>query len=112
MTFLRLLVLASLSACAPSEQALEPKDAKDVQLVKTDAPNTCKEVGDLVGEAPNGPDAESKAKKNLREKAALMGANFVRWDAMQISEDPARTTITGTAYLCPACPAATRSPSP
>src|ERR1019366_3928167 len=79
-----------------------PKDAKDVQLVKTEPPHTCKEIGDLVGEAPNGPDAESKAKKSLREKAAQMGANYVRWDAPQISEDPARTTITGTAYLCPA----------
>ena len=72
-------------------------------------PSTCKEVGDLGGEAPNGPDAESKAKKNLREKAAQMGANFVRWDALQISEDPPRTTITGTAYICPA---ASPSPSP
>jgi len=31
-----------------------------------------------------------------------MGANYVRWDALQISEDPPRTIITGTAYLCPA----------
>jgi hypothetical protein len=101
MTLLRLLLLASLSACAPSEQSPEPKSPNDVQLVKTVPPSTCKELGDLVGEAPNGPDAESKAKKNLREKAAQMGGNYVRWDTLQISEDPPRTTITGTAYLCP-----------
>lgn len=99
---LRLLLLASLAACAPSEQALEAKDAKDVQLMKTAPPSACKEIGDLVGEAPNGPDGESKAKKNLREKAAQMGGNYVRWDALQISEDPPRTTVSGTAYLCPA----------
>jgi len=110
MTLLRLLLLASLSACAPSEQSPEPKSPSDVQLVKT-VPSTCKELGDIAGEAPNGPDAEIKAKKNLREKAAQMGANYVRWDAPQISEDPARTTITGTAYLCPAASGAS-SPSP
>ena len=103
-------VLASLAGCAPSAQGLEPKDAKDVQLVKTQPSSTCKELGDLVGEAPNGPDAESKAKKNLREKAALMGGNYVRWDVLQISEDPPRTTITGTAYLCP--PSGSPTPSP
>ena len=103
MTLLRTtFLLASMAACAPAEQGVEAKDAKDVQLVKTEPPSTCKEVGDLVGEAPNGPDAESKAKKNLREKAAQMGANYVRWDALQIAEDPPRTTITRTAYLCPA----------
>ena len=92
------LLLVSLSACAPSEQGVEPKDPKDVQLMKTVPPSTCKEVGDLVGEAPNGPDAESTAKKNLREKAAQIGANYVRWEALQISEEPPRTTISGTAY--------------
>jgi hypothetical protein len=103
MTLLRTtLLLASLAACAPGEQGVEPKDPKDVQLVKTEPPNTCKEVGNLVGDAPNGPGAESKAKRHLREKAAQMGADYVRWDALQISEDPPRTTITGTAYLCPA----------
>ena len=70
-------LLALLAACAPAEQGVEPKDPKDVPLVKTQPPSTCKEVGDLVGEAPNGPDAESKAKKTLREKAAQTGANYV-----------------------------------
>lgn len=102
MMLLRLLLVASLSACAPSEQAPEPRSPNDVRLVKTQPPSTCKELGDIVGEAPNGPDAESKAKKSLREKAAQMGGNYVRWDTLQISEDSARTTITGTAYLCPA----------
>jgi hypothetical protein len=69
--------------------------------VKTEPPSACKELGDLVGEASNGPGAESKAKTNLREKAAQMGANYVRWEKFQISEDPPRTTINGTAYLCP-----------
>jgi hypothetical protein len=97
-----ILLLALVSACAPYEQAPEPKDAKDVQLMRTEPPRTCQEVGDLVGEAPNGPSAESKAKTNLREKAAQMGANYVRWETFEISEDPPRTTVHGTAYLCPA----------
>jgi len=102
MTLLRLLLVASLAGCAPSERVPEPKDAKDVQLVRTAPPGACKELGDLMGEAPNGPDGESKAKKDLREKAAQMGGNYVRWDALQISEDPPRTTVSGTAYLCSA----------
>jgi hypothetical protein len=97
-----ILLLALVSACAPNERAPEPKDAKDVQLIKTEPPSTCQEIGPLVGEAPNGPSAESKAKTNLREKAAQMGANSVRWETFEISEDPPRTTIHGTAYLCPA----------
>jgi hypothetical protein len=112
MTLVRLLLLVTLSACAPVEQGVEPKDPKDVQLVKTVPSSTCKELRDLVGEAPNGPDADSKAKKNLREKAAQMGANYVRWDALQISEDPPRTTITGTAYLCPAARPGGAAPAP
>jgi hypothetical protein len=97
-----ILLLALVSACAPNQQGPEPKDAKDVQLVKTEPPSTCQEVGSLVGEAPNGPGAEGKAKTNLREKAAQIGANYVLWETFEISEDPPRTTIHGTAYLCPA----------
>jgi hypothetical protein len=105
-------MISALSACTPSEQALEPKDAKDVQLVKTEPPPSCKELGNLVGEAPNGPGAESKAKTSLREKAALMGANYVRWENYEISEDPPRTTIQGTAYLCPAASGSPRESGP
>jgi hypothetical protein len=95
------LVISSLSACAPYVPAAEPKDPKDVQLVKTPPPATCKELGNLTGEAPNGADAVRQAKADLREKAAQMGANYVRWETSEISEEPARTTINGTAYLCP-----------
>jgi hypothetical protein len=79
-----------------------PRDPKDVQLVKTELPNSCEELEPLVGEAPNGPGAESKAKTHLREKAAQIGANYVRWETFEISEDPPVTTIHGIAYLCPA----------
>jgi hypothetical protein len=102
MTLRTILLLGLVPACAPYEQAPLPKDPKDVQLVRAaDPPSACKELGDLVGEASNGPSAESRAKTNLREKAAQMGANYVRWETLQISEDPPRTTIQGTAYLCP-----------
>ncbi len=115
MTLRTTLLLSLLSACAPYEQAPGPKDPKDVQLVKTEPPTECKELGDIVGEAPNGPGAESRSKMNLREKAAQMGANYVRWETFQISEDPPRTTINGTAYLCPATagsPAESTPPPP
>jgi hypothetical protein len=108
------LLMGLVSACAPYQPAPEPRDPKDVQVVKAEPPSACKELGDLVGEAPNGPGAESKAKTNLREKAAQMGANYVRWETFQISEDPPRTTINGTAYLCPAAagsPAESASPA-
>jgi hypothetical protein len=71
-----ILLLGLVSACAPYPQGPEPKDPKDVQLVKTEPPSTCKEVGPVLAEAPNGPSAESKAKTDLREKAAMMGANY------------------------------------
>jgi hypothetical protein len=45
------LLLALASACAPYGQTPEPKDAKDVQLIKTDPPTTCQEFGNLAGEA-------------------------------------------------------------
>jgi hypothetical protein len=96
-----IFVVSLLSACPPYEQAPQPKDPKDVQLLKTEPPSACKELVDLVGAASNGPGAEARAKTNLREKAAQMGANYVRWETLQISEDPPRTTINGTAYLCP-----------
>jgi hypothetical protein len=107
-----LLLLGLVSACAPHEQGLEPRDPKDVLLVKTEPPSTCQQLGPLVGEAPNGPGAESKAKTNLREKAAQMGANYVLWETFEISEDPPRTTIHGTAYLCPAPASPTESTPP
>jgi hypothetical protein len=115
MTLRTILLLGLVSACAPYQQAPEPKDPKDIQLVKTEPPSACKELSSLVGEAPNGPGAESKAKANLREKAAQMGANYVLLDTTQISEDPPRTTINGTAYLCPISadsPAASTPPAP
>jgi hypothetical protein len=123
MTVTRLrtmLVLGVVSACAPYEQGPEPKDPKDVQLVQTEPPSACKDLGNLTGEAPNGADAQRKAKANLRETAARMGANYVRWETFEISEEPPRTTINGTAYLCPAAagspaestpPAASASPA-
>jgi hypothetical protein len=107
-----LFLLGLVSACAPHGQALEPRDPKDVQLAKTQPPNTCQELAPLVGEAPNGPGAESKAKTNLREKAAQIGANYVLWETFEISEDPPRTIIHGTAYLCPAEGSPAESPPP
>jgi hypothetical protein len=65
-----------------------------------------------MGEAPKGPSAESKAKTNIGQKAAQMGANYVRWETFEISEDPPRTTIHGTAYLCPATASSPDEPTP
>jgi hypothetical protein len=105
-----LAALVVAASCVPATEMPEPKDPKDVQLLKTAPPSACKELGNLTGEAANGEGAERLAKANLREKAARMGANYVRWETIEISEEPARTTINGVAYFCP--PAAASSPAP
>ena len=93
-----LLVLGAVSVCDPYE--LSP-EAKSVQLVKAYPPSTCKELGRVWGAASNGDDARSNAQAELRERAAKMGANYVRSEAYDVPAGSLRTTISGTAYRCP-----------
>jgi hypothetical protein len=64
---------------------------KRVQLVKADAPADCREVGVVTGEHG---DPESQ-QAEMRNTAAKLGANYVRWEA----DTPAGSR--GTAYACP-----------
>jgi hypothetical protein len=65
---------------------------KGVQLMKSDPPGGCKEIGSLEGEGNT--DVEA-AKNDIRNKAAQKGANYVR---METIDGP---YVTGTAYQCP-----------
>ena len=59
--------------------------------MKADPPAGCKELGVVLGKHG---DSDSQ-QAEMRNKAAEMGANYVRWDAVQFSGS------SGTAYACP-----------
>ncbi len=74
-----------------------------VKLMKSDPPSECQELGEVRGRATASggaldPAATLEQSKNaLRNKAAEMGANYVRWEA----GDSVGGVVTGTAYRCP-----------
>ena len=71
-----------------------------VQLMKADPPPGCAEVGPARGEFSNGEDTAARledAKRDMRNKAADKGANYVRMEAIL----PLGQGVTGTAYKCP-----------
>ena len=71
---------------------------RSVQLMKADPSTGCKELGSVSGEATGaGAHMDESAKNEMRNKAAAMGANYVRLETA--SHDG--TTLTGTAYACP-----------
>jgi hypothetical protein len=70
---------------------------KNVQLMKDDPPRGCKEVGSVKGVGING--ALDEAKIDVRNNAAGMGANYVRWETLD--QRGAAPVLTGTAYSCP-----------
>ncbi len=73
----------------------------NVQLMKGDPPAGCKELGSVTGSsgftAVGSKNNVDKAKADMREKAAKMGANFVRFEAIGVNA----VTVSGTAYKCP-----------
>ena len=105
------IVVAGLCGCATALSA----SGKDVQLMKGDAPAGCTELGDVSGHGSGmGDDALVSAKNDVRNNAAAMGANYVRWETAMEDHDgdrPTGTRIHGTAYKCAATAAAV-APAP
>jgi hypothetical protein len=66
-----------------------------VKLEKSDAPSGCTEVGGVRGDSASA-DLEN-AKNEMRNKAAGMGANYVRLEVLNTEHRFA----SGTAYKCP-----------
>jgi hypothetical protein len=84
----------ALTACAGPAATLTPAGSR-VVLQKADAPPSCREIGAVEGKAPgHGP---SEAKVDMRNKAARMGANYVRYEAI----GQYGISVLGTAYGCP-----------
>lgn len=68
-----------------------------VQLMKADPPAGCKELGSVDGSHNYVGRANEAASKNvLRNRAADLGANYVRMETVSSAG-----IIAGTAYQCP-----------
>jgi hypothetical protein len=74
---------------------------QNVRLVQTDAPAGCKELGTVTGAGMSAYDNEraDRAKNDLRNSAAALGANYVRLEGLTV--EPPNANATGTAYACP-----------
>ena len=95
VTFLLLFaVLVTFTACA-----IALTDAgKAVRVMKSDPPSNCREIGGVTGSAgglQGDPKVIQNAKNDMRNNAAKMGANYVRFETASIN------SVTGTAYRCP-----------
>lgn len=90
------LCIAGSAALAGCHSALT-QAGRNVQLMKADPPNGCKEVGNVTGESVivGGSGDDEDAKNELRNKAAEQGANYVRLEKMGAG------TAEGTAFRCP-----------
>lgn len=70
---------------------------KRVQLMKSDPPSECTEVGGVDGRS----GSEDTAKNDMRNKAAELGANYVRYESTGYPNFGWGRTVNGTAYKCP-----------
>ena len=89
------LLAATIVGCGGTLTAA----GRTVRLMKADPPAPCKEVGTVEGRAI-GPSRVEHCKNVMRNKAAAMGANYVRFETIDTQEGYA----TGTAYSCPDSP--------
>jgi hypothetical protein len=71
--------------------------------MKSDPPAECKELGSVSG---NG--SLENAKIYMRNDAAAMGGNYVRWETVE-SNGTTASGASGTAYKCPEPTATTTS---
>ncbi len=71
--------------------------------MKNDPPVACKEVGNVKGgfDGFGGGDADAGAKNAIRNKAAEMGANYVRMETAASHYNGGMVILNGTAYKCP-----------
>lgn len=91
----RFTVLVLIAACAvPLSEG-----GKKVRLMKADPPAECQERGSVRGQADgaNSTATLERAKNDMRNNAAAMGANYVRMETAQADTGE----VSGTAYSCP-----------
>ncbi|MDB4960951.1 MAG: put [Myxococcales bacterium] len=96
MTMTNMILTLALALGAGCAVPLS-EGGRNVQLMKSDPPAGCNEVGSVIGQA-NGFDSSAaleRAKNDMRNKAATMGANYVRMETANTGE------VMGTAYSCP-----------
>jgi hypothetical protein len=97
-----LLLTAGLAGCGAGAAQLSAA-GKTVKAVKSDPAAECEELGFVKGDqtgygCSGGMEA---AQADLRNKAAAMGANFVRMDVATMQEGGPVCEVTGTAFKCP-----------
>jgi len=85
------LVAVALGLLCGCYTAPLTEGGKGVQLMKSDPPAGCREVGSVAG---RGDDEQRKV--SLRNGAASKGGNYVRMETF----DAATETATGTAFRC------------
>ena len=90
------LGLGALIGCSvPLSQA-----GAGVKLSKEEPAAGCTEIGTVTGQG-NVDDIE-RAKNEMRNHAANLGANYVRWDTHSASGSKGiLQTLSGTAFKCP-----------
>jgi hypothetical protein len=86
-----LTILALGTGCEPPATALTPYGER-VKISKADAPRKCRELGVVASEDEELLIAQNK----LRNSAAEMGGNYVRWDHIKPGY-----MLSGTAFECP-----------
>ena len=94
-----LLLSAPLLGCAASPVTLSD-GGRDVRLATGDPTPGCEEIGNVEGDGRElwtGYGTMDSAKNDLRNRAAAMGANFVRMEIVQGHG----YRVSGTAYRCP-----------
>jgi hypothetical protein len=68
-----------------------------VQLMKADPPQGCREIGNVDGTYNFvGSASEGDSKNVMRNRAAELGANYVRWESVSPNG-----MVAGTAFQCP-----------
>ncbi len=86
--------------CTPAELTA---DGEQVRIGKNDPADGCTEIGAVYGSASGYSSSEGKlasAEIGLRNKAAVLGANYVAMDAI----DMRTNTIMGRAFRCEQLP--------
>lgn len=102
LNFLAAIILLVLVGCASASKELSP-EGKIVKLMKADPAENCEELGSVWGEKQTWED-EDAAKNRLRNKAAMLGATYVRMEMIEGTQYDSTSSyykLKGTAFRCP-----------
>ena len=95
MTRILILSLFALVTACSSAPPVKP-EGKNVEVSRDPADKDCKELGAVEGRNSSSSGTFDQALEDLKQDAALKGANYV-----QIKQSGAMgTSVRGTAYLC------------